>query len=78
MIGFALMNHQEPVDAVHRDASMARRRVVDLLGPVLPLILSRQEHLEHSAIARQDYESEGRNSAADAERLDRLGILHLE
>jgi hypothetical protein len=31
VIGFALMNHQAPVDAVHRDASMVRRRVVDLL-----------------------------------------------
>jgi hypothetical protein len=31
VIDFALMNHQAPVDAVHRDASMARRRVVDWL-----------------------------------------------
>ncbi len=76
-IGFALMNHQEPVDAVRRDASTARHRVVDWLDQELPLGLARQEHLEHWAIARQDYESEGRSSAADAECRDRLAILHL-
>ena len=65
-ICFALMNHQEPVDAVHRDASMARRRVVDLLDRALPLSLARPQHLEHSAID-QDYESEGQNSVEDAE-----------
>ena len=77
VIGFALMNHQEPVDAVRRDASTARHRVVDWLDQELPLGLARQEHLEHWAIARQDYESEGRSSAADAECRDRLAILHL-
>ena len=77
VIGFALMNHQEPVDAVHRDASMARRRVVDLLDRALPLSLARQQHLEHSVID-QDYESEDQNSVADAECCDRPAILHLE
>ena len=65
-IGFALMNHQEPVDAVHPGASMARRRVVDLLDRALPVILARQQHLEHSVID-QDYESEDQNSVEDAE-----------
>ena len=65
-IGFALTNHQEPVDAVHPGASMARRRVVDLLDRALPVILARQQHLEHSVID-QDYESEGQNSVEDAE-----------
>ena len=77
-IGFALMNHQEPVVAVHRGASMARRRVVDLLDRALALILVRHQHLEHSAIGHQDYESEDRNSVADVECLDRMKILHLE
>ena len=77
-IGFALMNHQEPVVAVHRGASRAHRRVVDLLDRALALIQTRHPHLEHSAIDRQDYESEDRNSAADAEYRDRLVILHLE
>ena len=77
-IGFALMNHQEPVVAVHRDASMARRRVDDLLDRALALILACHQHLEHSAVGRQDYESEGQNSVEDAERRDRLAILHLE
>ena len=77
VIGFALMNHQEPVDAVHRGASMAHRRVDDLLGRALPLSLARQQHLEHSAID-QDYESEGQNSVEDAEYRDRRAILHLE
>ncbi len=78
VIGFALMNHQAPVDAVHRGASMARRRVVDLLDRALALILVRHQHLEHSAIGHQDYESEDRNSVADVECLDRMKILHLE
>jgi hypothetical protein len=42
------------------------------------LRLAHQEHLEHSAIDRQDYESEDLNSAVDAECRDRLSILHLE
>ena len=77
-ICFALMNHQVPVVAVHRGASMARRQVVDLLDRVLALTLKRLQHLEHSAIGRQDYESEDRNSVADVECLDRMTILHWE
>ena len=77
-IGFALMNHQEPVVAVHRGASMARRRVVDLLDQALALIQTHHPHLEHSAIGHQDYESEDRNSWADVECLDRMKILHSE
>ena len=77
-IGFALMNHQEPVVAVHRGASMARRRVVDLLDRALALIQTRHPHLEHSAIGHQDYESEIQNSVADAECRDRPAILHSE
>ena len=77
-IGFALMNHQEPVVAVHRGASMVRRQVVDLLDPALALILKLHQHLEHSAIGRQDYESEDRNSVADVECLDRMTFLHSE
>ena len=77
-ICFALMNHPEPVVAVHRGASMARRRAVDLWDRALVLILKRHQQLEHSAIDHQDYESEGQNSAADAECPDRLGILHSE
>jgi len=76
-IGFASMNHQEPVVAVHRGASMARRRAVDLLDQALALILTRQQHLEHSAVG-QDYESEDQNSVADAECRDRQAILHSE
>lgn len=76
-IGFALMNHQEPVVAVHRGASMARRRVVDSLDRALALIQTHQQHLEHSAIG-QDYESEDQNSVADAECRDRPEILHSE
>ena len=77
-ICFALMNHQVPVVAVHRGASMARRQVVDLLDRVLALTLKRHQHLEHSAIGRQDYESEDQNSVADVECLDRMTILHWE
>ena len=77
-ICFALMNRQEPVVAVHRGASMVRRQVVDLLDRVLALSLVRHQHLEHSAIGHQDYESEGQNSVEDAECRDRLAILHLE
>ena len=77
-ICFALMNHQVPVVAVHQGASMARRQVVDLLDRVLALTLKRHQHLEHSAIGRQDYESEDRNSVADVECLDRMTILHSE
>lgn len=77
-IGFALMNHQEPVVAVHRGASMARRRVVDLLDRALALIQTRHPHLEHSAIGHQDYESEIQNSVADAECRDPPAILHSE
>jgi hypothetical protein len=76
-IGFALMNHQEPVVAVHRGASMAHRRVDDLLDRALPVSLARQQHLEHSVID-QDYESEDQNSVEDAEYWDRPAILHLE
>ena len=76
-IGFASMNHQEPVDAVHRGASMAHRRVDDLLDRALPVSLARQQHLEHSVID-QDYESEDQNSVEDAEYWDRPAILHLE
>lgn len=60
-ICFALMNHQEPVVAVHRGASMARRRAADLLDRALALILTCHQHLEHSAVGRQDYESEDQN-----------------
>ena len=77
-ICFALMNRQEPVVAVRRGASMVRRQVVDLLDRVLALSLVRHQHLEHSAIGRQDYESEDRNSWADVECLDRMKILHSE
>lgn len=77
-ICFALMNHQEPVVAVHRGASMARRRAADLLDRALALILTCHQHLEHSAVGRQDYESEDQNSVADAECRDRLEILHSE
>ena len=77
-IGFALMNHQEPVVAVHRGASMARRRVVDLLDRALALIQTHHPHLEHSAIGHQDYESEIQNSVADAECRDPPAILHSE
>lgn len=77
-ICFALMNHQEPVVVVHRGASMARRRAVDLLDRALALTLTRHQHLEHSAIGRQDYESEDRNSVADVECLDRMTFLHSE
>jgi hypothetical protein len=77
-IGFALMNHQEPVVAVHRGASMARRRVVDLLDRALALIQTHHPHLEHSAIGHQDYVSEIQNSVADAECRDRPAILHSE
>lgn len=77
-IGFALMNHQEPVVAVHRGASMARRRVVDLLDRALALIQTRHPLLEHSAIGHQDYESEIQNSVADAECRDPPAILHSE
>ena len=77
-IGFALMNHQEPVVGVHRGASMARRRVVDLLDRAWALIQTRHQHLEHSAVAHQDSESEIQNSVADAECRDRPGILHSE
>ena len=77
-IGFALMNHQEPVVAVHRGASMARRRVVDLLDQALALIQTHHPHLEHSAIGHQDYVSEIQNSVADAECRDPPAILHSE
>ena len=77
-IGFALMNHQEPVVAVHRGASMARRRVVDLLDQALALIQTHHPHLEHSAIGHQDYVSEIQNSVADAECRDPPTILHSE
>ncbi len=77
-IGFALMNHQEPVVAVHRGASMARRRVVDLLDRALALIQTHHPHLEHSAIGHQDYVSEIQNSVADAECRDPPAILHSE
>ena len=77
-IGFALMNHQEPVVAVHRGASMARRRVVDLLDRALALIQTRHPLLEHSAIGHQDYESEIQNSVADAECRDPPAILNSE
>jgi hypothetical protein len=78
VIGFALMNHQEPVVAVHPGASMARRRAVDLLDQALALILTCHPHLEHSAVGRQDYESEDQNLVADAECRDRPEILHSE
>jgi hypothetical protein len=77
-IGFALMNHQEPVVAVHRGASMAHRRVVDLLDRALALIQTRHPHLEHSAIGHQDYVSEIQNSVADAEYRDPPAILNSE
>ena len=77
-IGFALMNHQEPVVAVHRGASMARRRVVDLLDRALALIQTHHPHLEHSAIGHQDYVSEIQNSVADAECRDPPAILNSE
>ena len=77
-IGFALMNHQEPVVAVHRGASMARRRVVDLLDQALALIQTHHPHLEHSAIGHQDYVSEIQNSVADAECRDPPAILNSE
>jgi hypothetical protein len=77
-IGFALMNHQEPVVAVHRGASMARRRVVDLLDRALALIQTHHPHLEHSAIGHQDCESEIQNSVANAECRDPPAILHSE
>jgi hypothetical protein len=77
-IGFALMNHPEPVVVVHRGASMARRRAVDWLDRALALTLTRHQPPEHSAIDHQDYESEGQNSVVDAKCPDRLGILHSE
>jgi hypothetical protein len=77
-IGFALMNHQEPVVAVHRGASMAHRRVVDLLDRALALIQTRHPHLEHSAIGHQDYVSEIQNSVADAAYRDPPAILNSE